>query len=192
MTFQQQLVLAVVDKLLIGAILALAGFWLNRYLEAFKIQRALQNELVKARDQKEMQLLESQLSQFYWPIYLHFQIDNVVWERILQRQSKDPVRAALAHRIETDFILPNHEAACKVIQANIHLAAANPELVSALLKYVRHVAVYRAIRASGNTEVDPLDVGEPWPSDVFPAVEKATMERQRAFDSLLKRYTPSV
>jgi hypothetical protein len=191
-TFEQELFLTVLDKGLIGILLAIAGFWLNRYLEAFKSRRALESELIKTRDQKELELVQSQLSQFYWPVYLRLQIDNVVWERILQRQSNDPVRAALAHRIETDFILPNHEATCKIIESNIHLAAPNPELLQALLKYVRHVAVYRAIRATGNTEVDPVDVGEPWPADVFPIVEKATLARQKGFESLLQQYSPSM
>jgi hypothetical protein len=96
-TFEQELFLTVLDKGLIGILLAIAGFWLNRYLEAFKSRRALESELIKTRDQKELELVQSQLSQFYWPVYLRLQIDNVVWERILQRQSNDPVRAALAH-----------------------------------------------------------------------------------------------
>jgi hypothetical protein len=189
MTFRQQLLLTIIDKALIGLLIAVAGFWLNRYLEAFKSRQSLQNELKKVRDQKQIELLEARLSHLYWPVYLHLQMDNVVWERILERKSQNPIKAALAAQIEKDFILPNHEAACQIIKSNIHLADLDPQLIEILLKYVRHVAVYRAIRATGNTETDPLDVGEPWPYDVFPAIEKATLLHQKEFQTLLKQHS---
>ena len=85
MTFPQQVLLTLLDKGLLALILAVAGFWLNRYVEAFKSRQAIEKELRKARDQKRIELLQSQLSQFYWPVYLHLQMDNVVWEKILQR-----------------------------------------------------------------------------------------------------------
>jgi len=163
MTFHQQIILAVLDKGLIASLLAIAGFWLNRYIDAFKSRRALENELLRTRDQKQIQFLESQLSQLFWPLYLRLQTDNVVWERILQRKSNDPTKAALGKQVELDVLLPNHEAACKIIQDNIHLAA-DATLVKILLKYIKHVTIYRAIRATGDKETDPIDVGEPWHS----------------------------
>lgn len=56
--FHQQLVLTVIDKLLIGLLIAIAGFWLNRYLETFKGQNALQNELLKRLMEKRRELDE--------------------------------------------------------------------------------------------------------------------------------------
>jgi hypothetical protein len=188
MTFPQQVLLTLLDKGLLALMLAVAGFWLNRYIEAFKSRQALENELRKARDQKRIELLQSQLSQFYWPVYLHLQMDNVVWEKILQRNSEDPVKAKLGHRIENDFILPNHETTCKVIEANIHLAASDGQLMKAILNYIRHVAVYRALRASGINDFDPIYVGEPWPAEVFPRIEAATIAKQRDFEELLKQH----
>jgi hypothetical protein len=44
MTFRQQLLLTILDKDLIALILAIAGFWLNRYIEAFRSRQALENE----------------------------------------------------------------------------------------------------------------------------------------------------
>ena len=99
-------------------------------------------------------------------------MDNAVWERILQRESKDPIKAELRHRIESDFILPNHADTCKLIENGVYLAAPDNKVMEASMKYLRHVAVYRALRASGNTKVDPLDVGEEWPADVFPSIER--------------------
>src|SRR6266478_1989725 len=102
--FRHQLVLTIVDKALIGGLIAVVGFWLNRYLEAFKSRKELENELRKVRDQKRLDILEMQLSKCYWPIYLHLQMDNVVWERILDREAEDPIKHSLATEIETKFI----------------------------------------------------------------------------------------
>jgi hypothetical protein len=49
MTFNESLVLAVADKLLIGLILAIAGYWLNWRLEKLKGQLALQNAIAPSR-----------------------------------------------------------------------------------------------------------------------------------------------
>lgn len=187
MGLRDSIILSIVDKGLLALILAIAGFWLNRYLEAFKSKRALENDLRKLRDQKQLELLQAQLCQFYWPVYFGLQMDNAVWEKILQRESNDQVRAALAKKIESDFILPNHEAIVKTIMGNIHLAAPGRELMDELLRYLRHIAIYRALRASGTTNIDPIGVGEPWPANVFPAVEKATWEKQREFEAVLYR-----
>jgi hypothetical protein len=189
LSFGHQIVVTLLDKGLLALILAIAGYWLNRHIEAFKSRRALENELKKVRDQKLIELLQSQLSQFYWPVYLRFQMDNAIWEKILQRDSTDSVKARVGDRIESDFILPNHEATCKLIEANIHLATPDDRLLQAILSYLRHVAVYRALRASGIKDVDPLDVGEPWPSDVFPVIEAATLAKQRDFEAVLKQHT---
>jgi hypothetical protein len=49
MGFNESFLLTLIDKLLIGAILLIAGFWLNGRLEKLKGQLALQNALAPAR-----------------------------------------------------------------------------------------------------------------------------------------------
>jgi len=189
MRFHEQLIITIVDKGLLALLLAIAGFWLNRYLDLFRSRQALENELRKVRDQKRLDLLQSQLSQFYWPVYLRLEMDNAVWERILDRKSKDSVEANLGATIESEFILPNHEKTSQLIESSIHLAAPDSKVLDASVKYLRHVAVYSALRASGNKDTDPLDVGEPWPEDVFPTIQAATKAKQNEFELLLKAHT---
>ena len=183
--FRHQLMLTVVDKALIGGLIAFVGLWFNRSLEILKSRKELENELQKVRDQKRLEILDTQLSKFYWPIYLRLQMDNVIWERILDREAEDPVKQSLGKEIEATVIIPNHELTSDLIQSNIHLAASNKELFDALVRYVRHVAIYKALRSSGNKDIDPLDVGEPWPDDVFRKVKHATLEKQKEFDRML-------
>lgn len=49
MGFSEALLLAIADKLLIGVILLIAGFWLNERLEKLKGQIALQNAIAPSR-----------------------------------------------------------------------------------------------------------------------------------------------
>jgi hypothetical protein len=189
-SLRDQLILSVVDKFLLAGILVLATWWLNKRLEAFKITQGRASDLEKLRNQKRMDLLETELSKFYWPVYLGLQKDNAVWETILQRQSGDSVKAAVGKQIESGFILPNHIAICDAIETNIHLAAPDKEMMTEVLKYLRHIAVYRSLRETGNLSIDPLDVNVPWPATFFPVIERATIEKQAEFDSLLKGPTP--
>lgn len=65
LNFHDQLLLTLVDKTLIGGLIGLGGFWLNRYLEAFKSRQELEKERWKVRDQKRLEIIEAQLSKFY-------------------------------------------------------------------------------------------------------------------------------
>jgi len=49
MTFKQQLILMVVDKLVIAGLIALIVLWGQKRLEAFRNEQALQKEIAKAR-----------------------------------------------------------------------------------------------------------------------------------------------
>ena len=123
------------------------------------------DELEDLRRGKRIDLLERQLSRFYWPLYFHLQKDNAVWSRLRDRAlGKDDLREQVARQIEKDFILPNHEETVQVIESNIHLTGANEELLRQLLAYIRHVAVYNAMRSSGDYTHDPISLGEPWPA----------------------------
>jgi hypothetical protein len=51
--------------------------------------------------------LEKRLSQFYWPVYIRLQRDNVVWQKILDRENQsDTERQQLAFQIEQGVLLP--------------------------------------------------------------------------------------
>ena len=120
---------------------------------------------------KRLDVLEQQLSRFYWPIYIRLQKDNAVWKRILDRsKGTEDLRAKVGDAIESKVVLPNHQETVRVIQDNIHLAQLDQKLEELLLQYVRHVAVYSAMRDAGCMDMDPIMLGEPWPEDLFSAI----------------------
>jgi hypothetical protein len=186
MTFYEQLMITLIDKAAIGALLLLAGFLLNRFLETFKADRARENEREKLRNQKQIDYLERRLSEFYNPICIRLHIDGATWRRILDREhGDDDLRSKVGRQIEKDVLLPNHEAIVGIIQTKIHLAVADQDELAALLAYVRHVAVYRALRAVGCNDRDPIALGEPWPKDFLPIIERTSARLQAEYDKLV-------
>ena len=187
MTFNEQLTITLIDKALIGALVLIAGFWLNRILERFKSDRARENERERLRAQKHLDYLERQLSEFYYPIYVRLHIDGATWDRILDRnKGNDEVRRRIGEEIEKNVLLPNHEATVAIIQSKIHLAESDQQAFDAMLKYIRHVAVYRAMRSAGFYDCDPVALGESWPSELLPIIERTTYKLQQQYDSLVE------
>src|SRR5579883_1031710 len=114
-TFGQQLIITIVDKAAIGALLLIAGFYLNRVLEKFKADTERENERERLRIQKQLDYLERQLSEFYYPIYVRLHIDGATWGRILDKNNGDQdLRSRVGASIEKDVLLPNHEAIVQI------------------------------------------------------------------------------
>jgi hypothetical protein len=134
--------------------------------------------------------LERRLADFYWPIYLRLQRDNVVWERILDRfqqhNPEDEERRRVAYQLESTVIIPNHIEISKIIQSSIHLAEMDKKLEELVLRYLRHVDVYTSIRGCGITDKDPVTFNEPWPNGLFEAVQKRLFECQREYDEHMR------
>lgn len=157
---------------------ALKALW-DAYVQK---KKSIELEIWKIRVEE----LEKRLSLFYWPIYLRLQRDNVVWRKILERQNhSDEERKKLAFQIEEGILLPNHLEIIKIIEANMHLAGADKEFEELMLAYVRHVDVYRSIRAVGIRDKDPIYFEEPYPKTFFEAFESRLLKFQREYDAIL-------
>jgi hypothetical protein len=166
-------------RALIGQFFIVAG---DQFRSALRIDETRYDQTLKAA----LDFKSRQLTEFYWPIYIRLQKDNAVWDRILDRYKNDEMLRKVAFDIEKNEILPNHDQIVQTIQAKIHLAQAEPKLQAALMRYIRHVAVYKAMRNTGVTDRDPIALDEPWPKGLFELVEKKTEALQSDYDFLLK------
>lgn len=187
----QDLIKIAADKLAIGVLILIAGYFLNRALEKYKASQALRSEFSKQRFAATLQRLDRQLSEFYWPVYLRLQKDNTVWRRLLDKSKDDdnPLKR-IGSRIENDFILPNHAELVKIIETKIHLAEPDAALQAALLSYIDHVAVYNAAVAAGFTDLHDTqrDLLTPWPRELFPLIEARTLKLQNEYVASLNKY----
>lgn len=142
---------------------------------------------------------ERQLSEFFWPLYFHLIKDDKIWDKVFYdlrpRANRSPPawitkvppekRSELGSEIENNVLIPNHVAAVEIIASKMHLACAEQGLEDLLLKYVRHVEVYRALKSARLNDVDPFDVGEPYPDGLSEAVKKELLKHQQEYDRLI-------
>jgi hypothetical protein len=211
MIISEKLVELVVDKLLLGGIVLVAGYWLNKRFEIFKNEAneksrqrqliaelenqqkrqiaELENQLAMERYNAELEFIEKQISEFYWPIYLRLEKDNVMWKRIKSLSPENNVLPESASAaIEQDFILKNHQEIIEIIESKIHLAESSVnsrELINELVKFIKHVAIYRTIRSiSELRQVNPVDLNEPYPANLFPLIERNFRELQHRYEQL--------
>ena len=122
--------------------------------------------------------LETQLSEFYWPIYLRLIQNEATWEHLLN--------STLGRAFEKSIVLPNHEAIVARLQTWAHLADADYGFRSLIAEYLHHVSAYQALRAAGDDRL-PAQVGVPWPQGLNREFEKRTLRLQKQYDELLKR-----
>lgn len=213
MAISEKIIELVIDKVLLGGIVLAAGYWLNKRFEIFKNETnekyhqrqliaelenyqkqqisELENQLAIAQYNAELEFIERQISEFYWPIYLRLEKDNVMWKRIKSLSSeKNVLPEAASEAIEKDFILKNHQEIVEIIESKIHLAensANSKELIDELLKYIKHVAVYKTIRSIKELQkFNPIDLNEPFPQKIFPLIENNFRELRKRYESLKK------
>ena len=165
-------------SLFVPLAILLVGFILNSRAEHSRRYREQQDELVKGK----RDFITRQLSEFYYPIQLRLHKGNAVFEKWNATTDKK-----LARQIEETFIIPNHEEIVKIIDTRFDLIRNDSEyaedlveLMDALKAYERHVALYKALRDTGDSR-KPIQLGEPYPKKFFRLIEKrvADLENQR-------------
>lgn len=144
--------------------------------------------------------LERMLSEFYWPLYTRLAQDDAAWDKVFMhlrprsdmqqpewvQSMSDEARHKLSSEMENAVLLPNHLAAVEIIRSSSHLANANADLMALLNQYIKHVEVYRSLRAA-NINRDPIGVGEPYPPELTKTVKLWLDRYQKEYDELLQR-----
>jgi hypothetical protein len=188
LTFAQQIQLALLENGLMALIVAGAGYALNRLLERQKTREQLQSEVYRQNRTQRLQFLGAQLQQFYLPIYFRLEKDNTLWQRLsrLAATPANPLPAPLEEVLEQQYLLRNHDEIVAIIEQHTHLAGPDAALRRALVQYVRHVAIYKLIRAVPEIRhLNPVALGEPYPKDLFALIEQNYQAVQREYDALV-------
>ena len=189
MNFQEQLIITLIDKLAIGVLLLLGAFLLNRAMEGYKSRKAIENQMAKIRDEKRLEFLERQLSEFYWPLYIRLEKDRSIWKRILDiNKETNSLDQRMGVAIEKEVILPNHQAMIQLIETRIHLAQPESKLMAELMRYVKRATEYQALREAGDTSHFSTDeIGTDWlHQDLFEEIKRITETLQSQYNALVK------
>ena len=95
---------------------------------------------------------------FYWPIYFRFVKDSALWKIIPQlSDAAETVPDQIGREIELNYLIKNHEEIVSLIESNIYLAGADDKLTQSFAAYIRHVAVYKALRATNTYDLNPIE-----------------------------------
>lgn len=149
------------------------GVLIKSYID-FKKQQSL------AIHKAKQAFIEKQLSEFYSPLYSRLLHDEAIWKlRTLSENLSEEEQDKIQQNIETEILLPNHKEMAAIISEKLYLAGYKqvPEMFE---DYLRHVAAFRALRASGHSEA-PSHYGVSFPSK-FPE------EIRRQTENLMKEY----
>jgi hypothetical protein len=130
------------------------------------------------------------LTEFYRPVLVRLQWDNINWRRLLDLNHPDNLRRRVAESLEANYVLPNHQEVVGIIQRSRPLLQREVGLGPLLDDYIRHVSVYQAIRASGDLTTLPLAAGAPWPERLFPYVEERTAVLELELQALTRAQPP--
>jgi hypothetical protein len=177
MSVQHELLLSVVDKLLIGALLAAVGFWLDRRFDLLRTGQGLVGALLEKRPslkdalsatqrERQLDLIGKQLSLLYWPLYMRL-------------QQQEAARAQLA----SARLVPGQTDTVALIEKQAYLIE-DARLLAELLRYVKHVAVRRA---AGSDAASPGDLvpGAPYPEELLGLVARKLAALQAEQQRLL-------
>jgi hypothetical protein len=176
------------QQLLMGVLLLLVGFLLNRAIENHKSKKAKENQEAKLRDEKHIEFLGRQLSEFFWPLYIRLEKDRSIWRRILDiNKEKGSLEQRLGRQIEKNVILPNHKAMIEIIETRIYLAQPKKELIEELMKYVKRATEYQALRDADDLSHFSMDeIGTEWlHQGLFEEIESITNTLQSRFNKLV-------
>ncbi len=142
----------------------------------------------KQRDNR-IKLIEEQLSQFYYPILIRLEKDNVTWDRMLYKNRDDgSLEEKIGEVIEETLILPNHDEILEVIDKKAYLCQ-DDNIIKILVDYIKHISIYKAIRASGDKHTLPRNLGEElsWPNPFYPTLKAKTTALQHTLNRLTGR-----
>jgi hypothetical protein len=145
LSFHEQLIITLVDKALIGCLLILAGYGLNRALERFKYDLGLDATRRGLTSQSQIQFKERQLAEFYGPIYALLKrirpIDDL-WGGGSVRDVDDAI---------VGVIRDSNSRIVEIILTKSHLIRGNT-IPESHTRFLTHVAVWHAFWSNPNRD----------------------------------------
>ncbi len=141
--------------------------------------------LIVSPQQRAAKLAEI-VDTFLIPVRTKIQKDDAIWQAILKVRGGENTAGSRVGTAVEDEVLRNHEEIVAVIQSKRHLLNEDAEFVRVVNQYIKHVSIYKAIRASGDKKSFPADHGAPWPAEFRPLLDDRISKLGRERERLLK------
>jgi hypothetical protein len=187
--FWQQLTVTVVDKLLIGVLLALVGFWLNKKLKDIETRYNIRKEVVVAGHKAAMDQLAAQIRELYSPLYGMLQQSEQVIRIV---RAKLPYYAANGHPsegewptwryfVETHF-RPGNTRMAELIRSKIYLVQED-QLPDSWIRFLEHQTNFEVLDRLWMDKCERTTLPGPgWPSGFNEDVGKTLSELRAAYN----------
>ncbi|GAB4395648.1 MAG: hypothetical protein OHK0053_05290 [Microscillaceae bacterium] len=196
----EQLITLIVDKGLLALLLAIVGYWVHRSLEKLKFENTkhleiekqnllLNHKILESAREKDLERVEKQLSEFYYPIYFRLQKDNAIWRLSPQlNKENQPLPREANAIIEQEYILKNHREMVEIIETKVHLIEIDPELQTQINLYLKHMVIYDTLRRIESLQTyNPVDFQAPFPADFYITIEDRIKKLQEKHERLLNQ-----
>ena len=167
--FSEQLILSVVDKLIIGFLLAVAGYWFGRLLEKYRLEQskvleqfrteqhkileqlrgeqALRKEYEALRDQATMSHLQHQIEDLYGPLYGLIEygksVNEIEHQTIALTPDGQDTGAILRYFVE-EYYLPINSQMSDLIRSKIYLLDTD-EFPDSFRQFLTHAAQFECL-----------------------------------------------
>ncbi|MFP9112490.1 hypothetical protein ACLI1A_01010 [Flavobacterium sp. RHBU_3] len=185
-----EIIKIVIEKGLIGVLIIIVGFYLNKFLEIDKQRNILKNKITETTRDKNISIIEKQLSNFYYPIYFRLQRDNALWKLSPQLyKTNNQLPAESNSLIENEYILKNHREILSIIENNIHLIEIDDKLQEAINLYIKHITVYEIIRKTESIKnLNPIDFDAKYPHTFMEIITQKMKYLQNKNNSYLEEF----
>lgn len=211
--FLEKILPVLIDKLAIGFLILVAGYYLNRLLEKYRLEQnkalegfkgeqnrvleelkgdeAIRKEYEVLRDKTALQYLQRQIEELYSPLLDSIQYSDIVY-KIEKKRIPEGVRSKETAEIKRYFVetyyLPLNSKMAELIRTKIYLLDSD-EIPDSFKQFLRHQAYYECLhnlwKDKGITS-DEIQGGE-WPSDFEADVRNTLNKLRRDYNEYLRQ-----
>lgn len=184
-TFIEKFVLIVVDKLAIGFLILLVGYFITKAIEKYKGEQAILKEYETMRDKAALQHLQRQIEELYSPLLGLIQYLLTVREIRSKKapyDSLDPEAGKVRTYLTEQYLLPISSKIANLLRDKIYLIENGevPESFKHFLQYEPQYAIlHRLWKEKGINSNDIKGIGLP---------ETFEQDVKNTLDSLMERY----
>ncbi len=196
-TFSQELLILVIDKIIIGLLIAVAGYFLSKLLEKFKGEQALRKEFETLRDQTTLNHIQRQIEELYSPLLGLIAQSKIVFDvskRKLPHISDKPKDKITDEEGETwryfieNYFLPINKQMADLIRTKIYLISED-ELPESFRMFLMHQAQFECLhslwRDKGISSDEIKGIG--WPAGFDDDVHNSLTNLRKNYNEYLKR-----
>ena len=199
--FSQSLVLIIIDKLAIGALIVIAGYYgnkllekyraeQNRSLEVLKSEQELRRSLETARDTAALEHLQRQIEELFSPLLGLIELGNVVnWVERTKVSQAGPDQAGLLREYfaEKHYLQLNTQMS-NLIRSKIYLLDSD-HIPPSYKEFLRHAAAFECLHELWKDKgVNSDDIkAVPYPSTFKTEVEQSLEKLRSRYNEEIKR-----